>query len=611
MAKKLYEEASVQAIANAIREKNGEMTTYKIGDMAAAIAAISGSPIVDNNLENTVQYRQMNATAAAFIANVDYTENANDYSVTKVTPYYSATTAYSKEEPDGLKIKVPANTALTVAQGGKTRSDVISGAGVIYNMEPLKAGTFAFGGKTYKVVPEGGVRMIYTPSVWNVRDLGGWACTGGRVKYGKIFRGGNFGSISPADKSTLVDWLGIKTDIDLRNNGETGGITASPLGGSVEYFHQSLDFYANAVSTSAASARTVAVLKKVMACVAANKPCYFHCMSGSDRTGTIAYLLLSLLGVSQSDKDKDYELTAFSDEADGKRFRNTNYNVTNGNGWYPLIKYFRDTYTGENDNEKVVAWAVANGITTAEINAFRAAMISGDAGEVVVPPQEYTVTNTLTGCTSSNAATTVTEGDAYYAAITANNGYVLNGATVMVKMGGTDVTALYYADGVINIPDVSGNIEITITAAVYVPSYTNVLPTALNPETKSGVWDGIGYRNGAYASSVKPFYGTDAACWCTGAIAVQPSDVIYVKGATLEGSGHERLGAFSSYNGGCFWCKAYTALSGMATVTKLGDKYYKIVLDSSHANYSNIGYIVFSAQGTGNGVVVTKNEEIV
>lgn len=578
--------------------------------MAAAIAAISGSPIVDDSLENTVQYRQMNATAAAFLANVDYTENANDYSVTKVTPYYSATTAYSKEEPDGLKIKVPANTALTVAQGGKTRSDAVSGAGVIYNMEPLKAGTFAFGGKTYKIVPEGGVRMIYTPSVWNVRDLGGWACTGGRVKYGKIFRGGHFGSITDADKATIVDWLGVAVDIDLRNNGETGSITTSPLGTGVEYFHQSLDFYANAVNTSAASARTVAVLKKVMSCVASNKPCYFHCMSGADRTGTIAYLLLSLLGVSQSDKDKDYELTAFSDEADGKRFRNTNYNATNGNGWYPLIKYFRDTYTGENDNEKVVAWAVANGITTAEINAFRAAMISGNAGEVVVPPHEYTVTNALTGCTNSNSATTVNEGDAYYATITANTGYTMSGATIQVKMGGTVVTDLYYNNGVINIPEVSGNIEITITAAVYVPTYTNVLPTALNPDTKSGVWDGIGYRNGAYASSSKPFYGTDAAYWCTGAITVQPSDVIYVKGATLEGGGHARLSAMSSYNGNSYWCKEFNALSGMATVTKLGDKYYKIVLDSSQTNYSYIGYIMFSALGTGNGVVVTKNEEI-
>ena len=610
MAKRLYEESSVQAIASAIRAKTGGTDTYKIGDMAAAITAIYDSPIVDEALENTTQYRQMNPSAAGFLADVDYTENAGDYSVTKVTPYYSATTAYSKEEPDGLKVKVPANTALAIAQGGKTRSETLSGEGVLYNLEPLKAGTFAFGGKTYKIVPEGGVRMIYTPSVWNVRDLGGWACTGGRVKYGKIFRGGHFGSITNADKATIVDWLGIAADIDLRNNSETGSITTSPLGADVEYFHQSLDYYANAVSTSAASARTVAVLKKVMACVAANKPCYFHCMSGADRTGTIAYLLLSLLGVSQSDKDKDYELTAFSDEVDGRRFRNSNYNVTNGNGWYPLIKYFRDTYTGENDNERVVAWAVASGITAAEIKAFRAAMISGDAGEVIVPPQEYTVTNTLTGCTSSNAATTVTEGDAYYATITANSGYVMDGAAVQIKMGGTDVTALYYADGVISIPEISGNIEITITAAVYVPAYTNVLPSAVDPSTKSGVWDGKGYRNGAYASSASPYYGTDSACWCTGAIAVQPSDVIYVKGATLEGSGHERLGAFSGATGGCYFCKQYTALSGMATVTKLGDKYYKIVLDASYANYAYIGYIVFSAQGTGDGVVVTKNEEI-
>lgn len=140
--------------------------------------------------------------------------------------------------------------------------------------------------------------------------------------------------------------------------------------------------------------------------------------------------------------------------------------------------------------------------------------------------------------------------------------------------------------------------------------YTNVLPTAVDPSTKSGVWDGKGYRNGAYASSAKPYYGTDSACWCTGAIAVEPSDVIYVKGATLEGTGHARLGAFSGATGGCYFCKEWASLSGMATVTKLGDKYYKIVLDTSYANYANIGYIVFSAQGTGDGVVVTKNEAI-
>ena len=43
MAKKLYEESAVQAIAAAIRAKNGGSTTYKIGEMAAAIEALQGA----------------------------------------------------------------------------------------------------------------------------------------------------------------------------------------------------------------------------------------------------------------------------------------------------------------------------------------------------------------------------------------------------------------------------------------------------------------------------------------------------------------------------------------------------------------------------------------
>lgn len=45
MSKKLYEESSIQDIANAIRGKNGSTDTYKVSEMAAAINDISvGSP---------------------------------------------------------------------------------------------------------------------------------------------------------------------------------------------------------------------------------------------------------------------------------------------------------------------------------------------------------------------------------------------------------------------------------------------------------------------------------------------------------------------------------------------------------------------------------------
>lgn len=49
MAQKLYEESNIQAIADAIRGKNGTTTTYKPSEMAAAITAISGAaePVIE------------------------------------------------------------------------------------------------------------------------------------------------------------------------------------------------------------------------------------------------------------------------------------------------------------------------------------------------------------------------------------------------------------------------------------------------------------------------------------------------------------------------------------------------------------------------------------
>lgn len=48
MTKKLYEESSVQAIAAAIRAKNGGSTTYKIGEMAAAIQSLQGADSIQH-----------------------------------------------------------------------------------------------------------------------------------------------------------------------------------------------------------------------------------------------------------------------------------------------------------------------------------------------------------------------------------------------------------------------------------------------------------------------------------------------------------------------------------------------------------------------------------
>ena len=48
MANKLYDETSVQAIADAIRSKNGTTTKYKIGEMAAAVNSITTGDNIDH-----------------------------------------------------------------------------------------------------------------------------------------------------------------------------------------------------------------------------------------------------------------------------------------------------------------------------------------------------------------------------------------------------------------------------------------------------------------------------------------------------------------------------------------------------------------------------------
>ncbi len=65
--KKLYDEASVQDIADAIREKTGGTETYKIAQMGAAVRGISGEEVADGAI--TEGKLADGAVTAAKIAN--------------------------------------------------------------------------------------------------------------------------------------------------------------------------------------------------------------------------------------------------------------------------------------------------------------------------------------------------------------------------------------------------------------------------------------------------------------------------------------------------------------------------------------------------------------
>ncbi len=91
MAKKLYEESAIKDIANAIREKNGSTTKYKVAEMGDAVRALSAS--------ETVEWHQCPEPVRNYLANVTY--DPNDYSTSQISDYAPATNVVSNYKPIG------------------------------------------------------------------------------------------------------------------------------------------------------------------------------------------------------------------------------------------------------------------------------------------------------------------------------------------------------------------------------------------------------------------------------------------------------------------------------------------------------------------------------
>lgn len=151
----------------------------------------------------------------------------------------------------------------------------------------------------------------------NFRDVGGYrTCFGVSVKEGMAYRGtevNGLHSISETGRYLLTEILGIRADLDLRSGKESGDLSESPLGSQVIYLPISSASYSSFL-TSGQSAKIFAELAK-----AENYPLYFHCVWGADRTGSLAAVLLALLGVEEEDILVDFELTSFCGSGERNR----------------------------------------------------------------------------------------------------------------------------------------------------------------------------------------------------------------------------------------------------------------------------------------------------
>ena len=152
-------------------------------------------------------------------------------------------------------------------------------------------------------------RNIYVDGVTNFRDLGGWMTEDGiSVKQGLLYRSARLSenytaspTITEKGRETFSS-LGIKTEIDLRktSDNENGGLTSSP--GGAEYI--SIPFESGGGYLQK-NLKSFPSLFKVLG-DEENYPIVFHCSIGTDRTGAVAFVLETLLGLSEDDIYRDY-----------------------------------------------------------------------------------------------------------------------------------------------------------------------------------------------------------------------------------------------------------------------------------------------------------------
>lgn len=224
--------------------------------------------------------------------------------------------------------------------------------------------------------------------VHNVRDIGGRRTIDGRrVRQGLVYRGEGLNDnrlilkeagpnrLTVEDQRYLVNTLGIRTDLDLRSSGEIGNLAESPMGPSVRLVSNPSRAYKGIFEPEgqAAIRRSFALLADKE-----NYPIYFHCIGGADRTGSLAYLLQGVLGVSEHDAETDWELTFYpnrlpelTSDYTGPEFWRREGHLREG-----LAQFGSAESTW---HQRIEAYLTACGVSKAEIESIRTILLEKES----------------------------------------------------------------------------------------------------------------------------------------------------------------------------------------------------------------------------------------
>lgn len=177
-----------------------------------------------------------------------------------------------------------------------------------------------------------GERGVLFEKVFNFRDLGGYKTSDGRsVTRNRLFRADDLSRLSETDSERFAR-LGIRTVVDLRRTEEIDVDGRIPQFDGFSYRHVHLIYPMWPSREFADTTERVTYLveryREMSIDAAAGfgeglrliadadaAPLVFHCIAGKDRTGILAALTLSLLGVADDDVADDYALSEWAEEA--------------------------------------------------------------------------------------------------------------------------------------------------------------------------------------------------------------------------------------------------------------------------------------------------------
>jgi protein-tyrosine phosphatase len=173
-------------------------------------------------------------------------------------------------------------------------------------------------------VAEGGEQIRFE-ACFNFRDLGGHlGLDGRRVRSEVLYRSDSLHRLSGSDLE-LVGKIGVRTVVDLRTTGELTSSGRFPGLAEVAFHHvplfeqEDVPFelarpgdpeppgFADGIGYLAIAAARGPAIKAALEVIAgAEHAVVFHCTAGKDRTGVVAALLLSALGVADEAIVDDY-----------------------------------------------------------------------------------------------------------------------------------------------------------------------------------------------------------------------------------------------------------------------------------------------------------------